>query len=308
MNQEDIRSGYDEINLIDYVKVLIKRKRLLFSVFLAIVLAAFVFSVVSQKIYKVGTSLEIGKLAIGVVPEVIQPVEEPAQVVGKIKSDAYGVPVREKLGISEREYPQIKVENPQNTNLIIIVVESGNTELAKNIILEISNIILREHQEKLNFKRGLVEKDIQLLKESINVYERDIERINIKIASLKMEQTNLDAKVQALQAVLPYQQDPGTQFALFDAKEKLEKKKQEIEERYLEINSLENKINSTESQIGSLQRQKEDIVSTRVVKEPTISETPVQPKLLLNLALAAILGLFLGVMFAFAKEWWERSK
>jgi len=275
MEEESKQQVYyeDEIDLMDYVKVLIKRKGLILGVFLGAVIVAGVLSFLMPKIYKIDTSLEIGKIAGEVI-------EAPEQVKEKIDGDVYGVLVREKLKIPQEKYPKIKTENPKGTNLVKIEIESARTEQAKNILEEMNELILEEHQEKIKVKKELLEKDI--------------ERLKSKVTSLEEEKKNLEAKVEALQKILPYQQDPGTQFALFDTKEKLETKKQEIENLYLRINSLE--------------RTLEDIQPTEIVKTPTISEELVKPRPLLNIVIAAILGLFIGIFLAFGKEWWESNK
>ena len=284
--EEPIQTEYDEIDLMDYVKVLLKRKWLILAIFLGAAMVVGVFSFLMPKVYKIDTALEIGQVA-GV------PIEDPGQVVEKIKGDVYGIFAREKLGIPEEKYPKIKTENPKDTRLISLAIESAEPQQAKNILEEINNLILAEQQEKIKVKKGLLENNIEVAK-------KDIERIKAKIGFLEEERKNLEAKVEALQKILPYQQDPGTQFALFDTKEKLEQKKQEIENRYLEINSLENQINSLQGQI-------EDIRPTQVIESPTVSASPIKPRPLLNIVIAAILGLFIGVFLAFFQEWWEKS-
>lgn len=282
MNQENIQFNEDEIDLMGYVKVLLKRKRLILGIFLGMTILAGVLSFLLPKVYKIDTSLEVGRIE----QEVVEP---PWQVVQKIESDVYGIQIREKLGIPERKYPKIKVENPVDTrlayqpvgtSLVIIKIESSKTQQAKNILNKIDNLVLEEHQEKIEAKKELLEKDI--------------ERLTAKITSSEEEKKNLEAKVEALQKVLPYQETPGSQFALFDTKEKLETKKREIEDLYLQVNSLK--------------RSLEDIQQTKIVKNPTVSEKPVRPKLLLNIVIAAIFGLFTGVFLAFGKEWWEKNK
>ena len=269
------QAEYDEIDLMDYVKVLIKRKWLILVIFFGAAIVAGVFSFLMPKVYKIDALLEIGQMV-----EKRETVEAPRQVVEKIEGDVYGIFVREKLEIPKTEYPKIKAENPKDTRLIMLMIESAKPEDAKNILEEINNLILAEHQEKIKVKRELIEKDI--------------ERIKIKVASFQEEKKNLEAKVEALQKVLPYQETPGSQFALFDTKEKLEAKKQEIENLYLQINSLE--------------RSLEDIQSTKIVKSPTISEKPVKPRPALNIVIAGVLGLFIGIFLAFGKEWWEKSQ
>jgi len=217
-----------------------------------------------------------------------------------------------------------------------MTIESADSEKAKNILEEINNLILAEHQEKIKVKIDLINQDIKTIEEKIKLTESDIERtknklkpidsdierIENKIVFAEEEKNNLEAKVEALQKVLPYQQDPGTQFALFDAKEKLANKKQEIENLYLsinslkrtkedlevQINSLKTSIESFNAQINSLRASLDDIKPTKLAKSPTVSEEPIKPRPLLNIVIAAILGLFIGVFLAFFKEWWEKAK
>jgi len=324
MNQENkFQPEFEEINLMDYVKVLLKRKWLILVVFLGAAIAAGVFSYLMPKIYKIDTFLEIGTT------------EVPIQVVEKVKSDAYGVLIREKLGIPEEKYPRIEAENPEDTNLITIKIESGEPQQAKTVLEGINDLIIIDHQERvktnkeliehniktIEAKIHLVESDIEKTKNKIKPIEGDIKRVENKIDYTKEEKKSLEAKVEALEKVLIYEQTPGTQFALFDAKEKLAGKKQEIENLFLsinslkrdkedldiQINSLEGKIEDLRAQINSLKASLDNIKITRIVKSPTISKYPIKPRPLLNIVLAGVLGIFLGTFLAFGKEWWEKN-
>jgi len=318
----------DEIDLMDYVKVLLKRKVLILALFLAAAIVAGIYSFILPKIYKIDTTLEVGQVA-GIM------VEDPAQVVEKIKGDVYGIFVREKLQIPEEKYPKIKIENPKDTNLITLVIESAKPPESKNILEEINNLIIAEHQEKIKVKKKLIGQDIKTTEDKIKLVESDIEktknkiqpinedikRIENKIVFAEEEKKNLEAKIDALQKVLPYQQDPGTQFALFDTKEKLANKKQEIENLYLtinslkrskedldvQINSLKTNIESLNAQINALRASLGEIKPTQAIKSPTVSESPIKPNKKLNIVIAAVLGLFVGVFLAFFQEWWEKS-
>jgi len=326
---EEKKQFEDEIDLMDYVKVIFKRKRtILFWFFGLIIIAGVLSFFVLPKVYKIDTALEIGALQGRLI-------ESPIQLVGKIDGDVYGIKVREDLNILEAEWPKRKTENPKETNLIRIVIESKETERSENILKEVNNLILKEHQDIINIEKDLIEKkiitaenkiesteeDILIVNKKIEPLENDIERINNKIESAEKEKESLGEKVGALQQQFIYEQTPGTQFALFDAKEKLANKEDDIENLYLRINSLQRTIEDYNSQVNSLERTIEDynssidsleasladIRETRVVKAPTVSEEPVKPKKKLNIAIAGVLGLFIGVFMAFGKEWWEKN-
>lgn len=304
MDQEERNTNneeYNEIDLMDYVKVILKRQRLILAVFLISVIAAAAVSLYLPKVYKINTSLEMGKIA-----EVV--IENPEQVVEKIKGDVYGIVIRKQLEISEEKYPKVKVDNPKGTNLITVEIESDRTDMSKSILEAMNKLILTEHQGIIIVKQEFLRKDIELSEENMKISQKDIERVQAKIFSLKKEQRILENKVRTLQETLVYEQTPGTQFALFDTQEKLEAKVQEIENRYLQINSLEAAINSFKNRINALEGQIEDIKPTQILKTTNVSENPIGPRLLLNIALAGILAIFMGVFLALFKEWWIKNK
>ena len=324
----------DENDLMDYIKVILKRKKMIFGITVLAVIAAAGFSFYMPKVYDISTSLEIGVIDKEGEGD-FELIEEPGQIVAKIESDVYGVLVREKLQISEEDYPEIKTENPKNTNLVVTKIESDKTEQSKNILEKINNLILGEHQVVVENKKQLIEKeisttedkiqlsqsDIEKTKNKISPTDKDIQRIKNKILYCQEEVKNLENKVKTLEKVLVYEQTPGTQFALFDAKEKLAKKRQEIENLYLNINNLERTKQDLWMQINSLQvdiknfnteiellkSSLNDIKPTKIVKVPTVSEEPVKPRTLLNIVIAGVLGLFMGTFLAFFREFWEKS-
>ena len=327
---ENEKQFEDEIDLMDYVKVILKRKKTILFWFFGLAIIAGIISFVMPKVYEIDTALEVGILekASGTNDE--QLMESPTQLVGKIDGDVYGIKVREDLNILEEDWPKIKTENPKGTNLVAISIESKETEKSENILKEINDLILGEHQDIINVKKDLIEKkiitaenkiesteeDIVIVNKKIEPLENDIERINNKIESAEREKESLEEKVNSLQQQLIYEQTPGTQFALFDAKEKLANKEDDIEDLYLRINSLQRTIEDYGSKVNSLERTIDDynstidslraslagIRETKIVKAPTVSENPIKPKKKLNIAIAGMLGLFIGVFWAFGKE------
>lgn len=335
MNQEERPINDYDVNVVDYVRVLVRRKKIILTVILLAIIIVVVYSVLSPKVYKIDTTLAVGKIENPATAGV-ELVEDPLQVKQKIDNDIYGILIREKLSISEINYPKIKTENPKDTNLITLKIESDKTLQAQNVLSEINNAIINEHQEKVKNRLELVDKNIKSIEEKIKLAESNIKstenkmlpldndagRIESKIKSVEDEKNNLEAKIGALQKVPNYQQDPGTQFALFSAKEKLASKKQEIENLYMEINTLKGQkddlvikinilkadIESLNSEINTLREFKGNIKETKIIKAPTVSERQVSPRPVLNTAIAMMMGLFIGILMAFGKEWWENNR
>jgi len=230
----------EEIDLMDYVKVILKRKWLILEVFVAAAIIAGVFSFISPKVYKIDTTLEIGKIDNELL-------EQPAQLIEKIKGDVYQSFIQEKLNLSEEKYPQIKAENPKDTNLIKIEIESERPELAKNILAEISNLILKEHQEQSEKRKSKIEENIKEIQSELTLLEKQ--------------------KVYSDEGIFQLQ---------------------------ITLSNLKEKINNAEP--------------TKIIKPPTTSSGPITPKPVLNIVIAAILGIFIGTFLAFFQEWWEKNK
>jgi len=300
--EENKQMEYGEIDLVDYVKVIIRRKKLITAIFLVAIVAAGVISLILPKIYETNSLILVG----GIESDG-RPIEDMSQIRAKVDNDIYGVDVRKKLGISENMYPQVMAGNPKDTNLLDITIRSSDREQAKNIIEEINIMIVNEHREKINVGKELIENKIIADENKIKSTDSDIERINNKIKFIEEEKDNLELKVSALQKTLIYRQDPGTQFALFNTKEDLSAKKQQVEDLYREITNLSSQKENINSEINSFRASMDNLKFTRVVKEPTASDKITSPRPVLNVGIAAVLGLFIGVFVAFGKEWWEKN-
>jgi len=304
MEEKNI-SASDDINLVDYIKVISKRKKNIVNVFLLTVAFTGAMSFLLPKVYKVETSIEIGRSFYG---ETETTIEDPVQVKGKIDDDIYGTMIRKKMSVSESRYPKMKTENLAGTSLVTIKLESSDASQARDILGEVNNLIIGEHESKIKSQRELMEKNIKIKENKIALLADDAERIKNKIKATEEESNNLDAKVATLQKVLPYQQDPGAQFALYDAKERLANTKRDAQDLYSEINSTNSSIENLNSEINTLKSNIENIRLTQVVKAPAASERVVSPNPLINMIIGAIAGLFLGVLWAFGREWWENHK
>jgi len=170
----------------------------------------------------------------------------------------------------------------------------------------------------------LTKNDIEKTKREIWLCQSNISRIENKIVFAKEEKKNLQAQVNALEKTLIYNQTPGTQFALFNIKEKLENKNKEIEDLYLEttslrtqkenlnlkIKSLENAIKDLSLAIAGLKSSLKELEekSTKVVKPPVIPKNPIKTNKKLNITIAAVLGIFLGIFVVFFQEFLDKNK
>jgi len=263
----------NEIELIDYIKVILKRKNLILGITLGIVIGVGVLSFILPKTYKVDAIIEIGRI------ESFFP-ETPGQVLEKIKNKNYQKAIQKKLNISEKEFPKINIFNPKNTGLLIISITSKKPERAKEILENLGNLILKEHQSKFNIQKKILLDDKK--------------RIEKKISFLKEKKKILEEKINYLRNL--YQTNPSSEnlLLLMESKKDLKNTKLEIENHYLKLNSINQKLNISQP--------------TQIIKPPSIPELPTGPNPLLNIIIALILGFLSGSFLAFLCEWWEKEK
>ena len=95
----------EEINLIDIIRVLIKKKNTILGVFLFSILLAVVISFALPKQYKSSFVLEIGSLGENLI-------DTPTNIKSKVEI-GYVHSAMLKLNIPEEEFPKVEVENPK---------------------------------------------------------------------------------------------------------------------------------------------------------------------------------------------------
>ena len=134
----------DEIDLVECIKIVLKRKLMVFWVFVLAVaivgIVSFLNFQASKKNITTNTIIEVGR-----VDNVL--IEEPNQIAEKIKNNLYGKIIKEKLNLVTT--PKISASAIKDTNLVIIERISQIPEEDKLVLNEINKFLLKEHQERL---------------------------------------------------------------------------------------------------------------------------------------------------------------
>jgi len=159
-NQTIQNNDSEEIDLRQMVEVLLKRKKIVILFTVIAALAALLVSLVMPKVYKTSLALEIGTISKD--GSSFQLIEETKQVVGKINNDVYGSAIRQKLGISQNDYPKITAIDAANTNIITLFAESSNPDMAKKVLDEISVQIISSQQPAFDAAKKNLEDNITI--------------------------------------------------------------------------------------------------------------------------------------------------
>jgi capsular polysaccharide biosynthesis protein len=294
----------EEIELIDILRVLWKRKSLIvFGTLLCTVFAAGV-GFLLPRVYEVTAIIEPGKRPISdqngqIVDEKV--VESPETIKETVVGGAYNEEIRNSLEIDFD--PKIEVSIPKNTSLIEISLESSNPAQASAILEEMVSRIADEIQTKLEIEKKQVENEIRLARiehqtkiEKIKLLDSQMTEIKGTIQALKIDREKaMGSRPNDAMSVLLYSNEiQNNQIYLNDLQEK--------------DKNLGEQVRQSEIKVENLQQKLLNIKGTKVHKAPTIPEKPVKPKKILIAALAFMLGLMGSTMLAFLLEYLKQAK
>jgi len=181
---------YNTINATDYIKVILKEKRLIFSFFLmGLIISTGLFFLIPNT-YNGVTLIEVGTYLEPTSTRTIQMMlESPLQITEKIENGFYG------------RYSQIKTFNLKNTNLVRIEIIAKNPNDAKKDLAELNAKILSDHENKLNLQKSRLEEKQNILNKTIASLEENISLLILKnqqISSLRLKIYDIQLEIENL--------------------------------------------------------------------------------------------------------------
>ena len=325
----------NEIDLMDYLVILWKRKWFIIIPTFFLVIIVGVYSFLLPKAWEVDTLIMPSKLFVqtaqGEFKEII--LVSPKQIANQIEQHVYDNQIAAELNLDIRKFPKLKAENLRDTNLVRISTKENDIEKAKLILLSLFNHLKKQLDEKVDIEiKGIdsqiisveIEKsriagEIKTNKNKFNIVkfrkkeiENDMKGTKKRIESLEEEQYLSLKKENRSEseslAMLLYSNDIQQSLMNYNTlNELLNSKKMEEENINLKIDDGEKRIQQLENEIDTLKEGKGRINHTQIIKEPTSSIFPVSPKKKLNVLIAGILGLMVFAMLAFFIESVEKK-
>lgn len=202
----------DEVQLIDLLLVLWKRKWLIIVGTLICVVTAGIVAFNMPKVYEVSTSMELGKIEdrfsnqfgsrfIGESPVIFQKIKS-ASLKEKITQEL-SIPLEE---ISEEDFLKISSESSEESLVITTKIETDKPEQGIKILEIINQSILKDHQKKIEeAKKEFLDKltinqsKIKEIEEQIESLEKELsERITLNQAKIKQ----IELQIQSLEKEL----------------------------------------------------------------------------------------------------------
>lgn len=141
---------YEEIDLREIVNNLIKQKKIIFFCTAAGLMAAMAANAIMPQIYRAQTKIEVGLLAESDGKAL--PVVDAAQLQDKIEQGVYGA--------DEESSCLLKTASVAGSNIITINADCADPMAAKNLLLQITKIIISDHEKIITAQRQAIESQI----------------------------------------------------------------------------------------------------------------------------------------------------
>lgn len=285
----------DEIDLREYINVLIKRKWAVITIFFIAVIGAAVISLLISPVYEATSLVRIGKIKDENIENLVEIKEIFArqailkEIAAKLNLPATGIftiePVADSLlkikGQAETPEKSVQIANAV-TDVLIARHKKIFTEAEEMINLEMENI--DKNKEKIG-------KDVENARKDLIRLEQDIEKYEQEIAKRGNAQSDGQGRIAESYINL------------------LDKIKDQKEDKEAQILDLEQSL----VDLSQLLKQKEYEMSyqtkTTGIEIPAIPpETRIGPKRKQIVAIAGVLGLFIGVLYAFGAEYLSKEK
>ena len=279
-----------EVNLKDYINVIKKEKLLILAVFLAAVISAGVFSFSQPDEYEATATLYIKNLPLG---EDFQQQYNSLDVTMSFLSSEYMLRQTASAAELHKIEPFVNSANP---------TEAAVGWLKGSIKIEDSGGSMITLQIKGTLEPGVLK---SILDTHIDVFIREsnsrlAEDVQAELLTIKEKRELLESqKTETVKSLSEINLDNPSERAV-------------MMERFIGLTS---QLTSTENQLNNLdlyEKNLEIVISPdyewiKILSPPYEPNVPVGPQRLLNIIIAGVLGLFVGVFVAFFRNYMEES-
>ena len=279
----------EEIDLREYINVLLKRKGIIILIFLIAVITAalvsyFALSPVYQSSVVFSVALIDNRLPTTIVAQVENnvPVIKIHEALEIISSNLILDEVIKRSGLnisSDQLRTRIEVENLENTNFIKVSVKADLPEKAKELAENIVKVFIEKNQNKYTEKIKLIEERIKILEKEIAEFEKSIQEIETAMKSTAAS-TNLSEAERYFQ----------TSFLLNSS------------------SNERNIYNNLIYQVNTLRERLNNCEDFGIISYAQLPASPIKPNIKLNILIAGVLGLFVGIFVASFLEFWQKGK
>lgn len=326
-NYEDV-----EIDLIQYIRVIVKRKKTLTVVFLLTLAIGFINILFAPKIYR--ASMMIQPPVVGPSLTGANDLESAENLKGLITNGAYNEELKKTLNMDiDKNHLDFKVEIPGKTNILQVSIdlEEKKKELGIDLLQGLSKSISNRFTKSIEAKIADVSNQIKLnergiinAKEKTKNIEEQIKEISLREDRLLEELKTVNLTTSQIwerrDVYLKESESLGNSAALFLASylqnnsnylNQLNNQLSDLSMRRinlnLELKNTDSRINDFQIAIDQLNINKDFISNLKIIAQPRIFPSPISSKQKKTLVIPIVIGLFLGLFMVFLQEFWVKT-
>lgn len=287
----------DEIDLLDVLRVLWKRKILILSLTIIVPLVAGLVTLMLPDVYEVTAIIEPGQDAAG------KPVVLPEAIKENIQGGAYDQYLMEHFKLSADDMPEWRVRIPKKTSLVRIALESDRPQQAVQILNELLRSVTESIEKRLAEEKRKIENEIRLARIKHDSLQKSAELLRKQLAETAAKIRDLEAARRRAMAA-----NPSNAMSVLLYSNEIQNQQIYLNNLQLRLENTEKDVKSSLVEIDNARLKLEKVRGTNVNKYPNVPEKPVKPKRLLIVVLALVLGGFAGVVVAFLAESLEKAR
>lgn len=294
-----------EINLRDYIDVIIKRKILILGIFFLSIIFTSAANFATPKTYEISMIIEPGTTGISDSGENML-IDSPSNIKARLESDVFDLKVINALKLDpHKDKVKLKVSQPRDSILLKISINEPekDRELGVKILNQYFNELSDFNKRIIDAKKGSIDRQIAIIsnniedkKNAIKINEKNIDALELQEKELMTELKDIKVNVEQLTAKMnTLLSSQLTDFRL---------KRESI---ISDIKSLENEIINLNIEAERLKIAKENIYSINLTQEPRISSEPLVPKMKQNIFFTGIVSLVVGIFLSFFLEYLQKE-
>jgi len=337
-NQQSGERNYpsyeDEVNLIDYLRILWKWKWLIIAgTFLCVIITA-VISFQMPKIYEVSAVIEPGIIGFNKEGNFIY-IDSSANISRKINEGVYNRRVQEALHLDPlKTRVEFKAEVGRGANTIKVTSQWKERDINPGVkaTQRLLQLLSNDYRKIIEQRKGDYDKQIEIKLNSIGRIQNDIKLRRASLENIRQRKEQLLEEVKDVKEntekiirqrdALLKGKDPDNDlsFLLYSTTiqqnvaylNQLNKQIYDLRVREkkieAEVDRLNTDIDDIKTQINALNLEKEVISNIKVIQPPQVSLHPIKPRKKLNILISLVVGLFLMVFLAFFIEYIRKAR
>ncbi len=321
-----------EIDLSQYIKVIVKRKKTLIAVFLLTLAIGFTNILFSPKIYR--ASMLIQPPVVGQSLTGANDLESAENLKNLIVNGTFNDDLRKSLNLNFDDVNlEFRVVIPSKTNILQVNIDLENKqkELGIDLLQALSKSISNRFAKSIEVRFADISNQIKLnergvinAKEKAKNLQEQIKEISLRedklLEELKTVNLNTTQVWEKRDLYLKENTSSGSSPALFFASylqnnsnylNQLNNQSSDLSIRRtnlnLELKNIDSQISEFQIEIDKSNISKEFISNLKIIAQPRVSSNPISSSKKKALAISIVMGLFLGVLAVFLQEFWANN-